>query len=74
MYIFLFFLLIILHLNHKAGQNLSQWLVESVVAWTHVLNLTTQKSACMEYGVFIDDRLHFRLYFTLHWEIVALRF
>lgn len=45
---FFFFLLIFL-LKHRARQNLSQWLVGSVVVWTQVLNLTAQK-ICM-FGV-----------------------
>lgn len=46
---FYFFLLITLLLKHRVRQNLSQWLVESVVVCTQVLDLTAQE-ICV-YGV-----------------------
>lgn len=61
--------MIILLLDRRARQNLSQWSIESMVAWTHVLNLMTWKFAWAEYKVLIDGRLCFRLYVTLDWEI-----
>lgn len=64
--------MIILLLNHRKRQYLSQWSVEAMVAWTQVLSLSVQKYACTEYEVFIDKRLHFRLYFTFDWEIGSL--
>lgn len=37
--------MIILLLNHRKRQYLSQWSVEAMVAWTQVLSLSVQKYA-----------------------------